>query len=62
MCWITSAAASAPIFLAGVAHQTEHEAGGEQIAGVGRIDQFMNRECRHRDDAVFRPRRPSRCG
>ena len=42
----------AGIFMAGVTHQAEQEAGGEEIAGAGGVDQFLDRRGRHRDDAI----------
>ena len=58
MCWITSAAASAPsrpaASIAGVTDQPEQEAGGEEIAGAGGVHQLFDREGRHRGDAILR--------
>src|SRR5882757_8593816 len=47
-------AEAAGIFMTGVAHQAEQESGGEQVAGARGVDEFFDRECRRRDDAVFR--------
>src|SRR3954471_10127518 len=40
------------VLVAGPAHQTEQESGGEQIAGAGGVHHLVDRESRHRGYAV----------
>ena len=52
MCWITSAAASAPscaaVAMVAAARQPEQEARREQVAGAGGVDHLLDRRGRHR--------------